>query len=201
MDAKPTNLPDPYVPNKLTPMWAKFAFYYAQTGVGTEAARLAGYSHKRAHVTAAELLRKPKVQNAIRARDIKRDVHVQQTYRDLIELQERAMELVEETFKANPVGFVDEKVKVLAAARSVLETVAKAEGLMIDRVAIDQNVTLTLQALVQKIRSEEPRLTIETAAIGGSNGHGTTEAQSGVGDSQLPGEGDGSPREDQPPEV
>ena len=53
---------------KLTIKQKAFADYYIQTGNGTEAAKLAGYSEKTAKVIAAENLTKPNIRSYIEER-------------------------------------------------------------------------------------------------------------------------------------
>ena len=70
---------------KLTPKQEAFVDAYIETGNATEAAKRAGYSEKTAGVVGAENLKKPKIKQAIEARQA--EIHSERTA-DMAEIME-----------------------------------------------------------------------------------------------------------------
>ena len=67
-------MPEDNKKHRLKPMEQRFCEYYPWASSGTEAAKLAGYAEKGAHVTACRLLKKPKIEAEIsRQREIGAD--------------------------------------------------------------------------------------------------------------------------------
>ena len=126
----------------------RFADAYLRLANRTAAAIEAGYSKKRAAATGCELAKHPLVVEYIAARQVNREVHSEVTYRKLRELADAALldaKRLEEAC-AEPRDIAAAKMTALKC----LEVVAKIDGLMTERVVVDQNVKVTLQSLVTK---------------------------------------------------
>lgn len=128
----------------------RFADAYARLGNGTRAALEAGYEPRNACAQGSRLLRDADVVASIEAKKIRREIHGEETYRNLIALTNAA--LLNAQRALNPESGADwtDKARSIEAARRCADTLAKVEGLMVERVAIDHRVTHTLQDLVQK---------------------------------------------------
>jgi phage terminase small subunit len=136
----------------LTERKRRFAVAFMRLGNATRAAVEAGYSEKRANVTGYELVRDRYVLEYIEANRIRREVHGDVTYGNLINLTNAALANVRDALTPGAGVEWQDKARSIEAARRCLETLAKVEGLMVERVEIDQRVTHTLQDLVQKAR-------------------------------------------------
>lgn len=130
--------------------YLKFAAAYAVHGNGTKAAIEAGFAPKSAAVTASKLIRRAKIQDLIRARDVNRSVHAQETYRNLIDLGRAAMAQLGKTW-GDASSSLAERVKILDAAGRALERLGRVEGLLLPEPAggDGRTLVLNLQQLVQ----------------------------------------------------
>lgn len=136
--------------------WRRFAAAYSRNPNGTRAAIEAGYSPRGAHVTASRLLQRAKVQELIAATYVKRDVHAEETYRNLILLANASLKEASdvcgwqhpESKHSDP----EVRAKVIEVARRCVETLAKAEGLMIDvhKIEGDLRLSVSVGERVQK---------------------------------------------------
>lgn len=129
----------------------KFAVAYARLANATRAAIEAGYSPKAAGQQGCLLLKNPNIIALIEANRVRRDVHADQTYQQLIALANAGMKLANDALN-DPASDRREKVFVLEGARRAVETVARCEGLMVEVPSRPDEGRLTLQNLAQKLR-------------------------------------------------
>ena len=171
----------------------RFAEAYAKSGNATKAAIEAGYKPHSAHVTGYRLLRKAEVQEIIDSKLIKRDVHAEQTYRDLILVAAVALEELKNAREAvRGKEDVTRLHRSTENARKCLETLGKAEGLFIQRVEhsgeikggenhILVNVKTDPKTLDDEINS---RLSILGRLKNAESGNGTDSRPTGSGVSE-----------------
>ena len=123
----------------------RFVDYYIQTGNATESAIKAGYSAKTAGVNGCNLLKNPKIRNALHTRiesqDRKRVADVQEVleYLTAVMRGEYQDELAMNVGKGKGVTAV-EKVKLAVGAKERLkaaEMLAKVNGLFINRQEVE----------------------------------------------------------------
>lgn len=168
----------------------KFAEVYAQTGNGTKAAIAAGYSPKTATVQASQLLRRPRIQALVLARNVKREIHAEETYRNLIDVGRAAMGIMIQALQ-DPAASRKDKRDAIDCAGRQLERIARVEGLLVavdpaDKAGgVEKHFHLTLQQLCQTfeqhyhINAAKPADAKAPAAVGwksiveGGNGHGS----------------------------
>ena len=134
----------------------RFAVAYARLANGTKAALEAGYAQKSAHVTASQLIRDPKVQALIESYRIRRDVHADITYANIINLAEESLKLLQSVLN-DPSLDLREKCMAFENARRCNETLAQCEGLTtkLPERKVDE-ARATLQLLAQRLRNPEP---------------------------------------------
>lgn len=157
-----TDTPEPPAQKKstskgVTGKMRRFAEIYGRIGNGTQAAIQAGYAKSAAAKTSSRLLRHPGVQELIVAKNIQRDVHAEETYRQMIELGDVAMEHVREIKRrlyepkeSEKACSPEELTEAIDAASRHLERLAKAEGLYLPGVEGGGNTTFNLQVLIAR---------------------------------------------------
>lgn len=129
----------------------KFAVAYSRLANATRAAIEAGYSVKSAPTTGSQLIRNPQVQALIESSRVRRDVHADQTYQQLIAIANASMKLANESL--NDPGVTNrERLLMLEGAGRQVERVARCEGLMVEIPTRPDEGRMTLQSLAQKLR-------------------------------------------------
>jgi hypothetical protein len=127
---------------------ARFAELYARYGNGKKAALEAGYAPKYADKAGSRLLRDPKVQCLLRASVIDRDIHANETYKNLISVANASLVLLAEVIQ-NVLIEPREKALIIETAGRQLERLARCEGLMLPAEAGERNRGSNLQMIVQ----------------------------------------------------
>lgn len=135
----------------------RFAETYSRTANAKASAIAAGYAPTSAYGAATRMLKDPVVIKLLRARFIDRDVHAEQTYRDLVELAEIAMKRAREIAEA--VGEDGEGVEprdfaiIIETAGKAVERCARAEGVIQQYTEgrVDQGRAQSLQGIVQAV--------------------------------------------------
>lgn len=143
----------------LTERARRFAEAYARSGNATQSAIKAGYSKKRAHVTGSELVADRRIQELINSKLIKREVHAETTYQNLITLSEVAMEEVK---NARDTKDFERLSHAIDSARRTLETVGKSEGLFVQKIEHSgeikgQEVSVTVNVNAEEIEARLQR--------------------------------------------
>lgn len=142
----------------LTERQRKFALAYLRLANGTKAAIEAGYAHGSATVTGSQLIRNPNVLAFIEQNRIRRDVHADVTYANLINLADASLKILQEALNDVNLEF-REKMMAYENARRCNETLAQVEGLTVklpERKSDESRITL--QALAQKLKVSVPGL-------------------------------------------
>lgn len=130
----------------------KFAVAFARMANATKAAIEAGYSSSSASQTGCELIRNPAVQVLIESYRIRRDIHADVTYANLINLADSSLKMLQEALNDVNLEF-REKMMAYENARRCNETLAQVEGLTTKLPEKKSDETkLTLQSLAQKLR-------------------------------------------------
>lgn len=137
-----------------------FARIYSECGNATKAAIEAGYSPRTGAQQGSRLLRNAKVQRLIGGYRISRDVHGEQTYRNLLHVAEEAMALVKATLEREDAD-IREKLAAIECAGRQLERLGKAEGLFMERVVDEKPPPITLQMLAQMFSKPQTKTVIE----------------------------------------
>lgn len=131
--------------------FAKFAELYSRYANATRAAAEAGYSKRAAGSTGSRLLRRADVQKLIEGHRVNRNVHAEETYRNLISLAQVALKNVADAMGDALLDARGRSVAIETAGRA-WERLAKCEGLMIDRSLIEVDHKVTLAALAERAR-------------------------------------------------
>lgn len=136
----------------LTERQRRFAIAYVRLANATKAAIEAGYSPKSAHVTGHDLVRHPGVVSLIQSMQVRRDVHADVTYSNLINLAESSLKILQEALNDVNLEF-REKMMAYENARRCNETLAQVEGLTVKLPERrSDEARLTLQSLAQKLK-------------------------------------------------
>lgn len=136
----------------LTERQRRFASAYCRLANATKAALEAGFSAASAASTGSVLLRNPKVVALIESFRVRRDVHADITYANLIGLADSSLRTLQDALNDPDLEF-REKMMAYENARRCNETLATCEGLTTkipDR-KVDEG-RATLQLLAQKLR-------------------------------------------------
>lgn len=137
---------------------ARFAELYSRYANGTKAATEAGYAPKYAAKAASRLLRDPRVQTLLRATGIDRDIHANETYKNLITVANASLKLLADTLQDRTLE-AREKALVIETAGRQLERLARCEGLMLPPATGETGRGTNLQMIVQFLNTKAEDLT------------------------------------------
>ena len=148
---------------ELTDQQKKFVEGVANTGLICKSAELAGYSRWYGWV----LLKDPKISDAITEANSDRSEDQARIYHDFCLIAEEAKRIMWETVNDTSATLEDKQLAMEGAARH-LERVARANGMMIPNVQVNENnLNLSMQAIIQLVGQnfQQPQRIMDATAI------------------------------------
>ena len=144
----------------MTPRMRKFCEAYLRLFNGRQAAIEAGYSESSAAQRASELIRHPEVAAEIASRRLSKEMGAECTYRNMRKLTDFALQGLRDM---GDNVTVQERCQLTESARKCLDTLARIEGLHVDRLDVSGKVDVTHNLADLARRAREYRANLDRA--------------------------------------